>query len=215
MPTESFDPVEVAALQPDAIEQNVSAALAAFAAASSLDELKAARIAHMGDRSPLALANREIAALPPAARAAAGKRVGQARGAVNKAHAAREAELAAERARRGVGRGGGGGPVAPAAREAELAAERDRRVLVEEAVDVTLPTDRAPVGARHPLTTVQELICDVFLTMGWEVAEGPEAEAAWFNFDALNTPAEHPSRELTDTFYVGSADSGVVLRTQT
>src|SRR4051795_10198294 len=188
MPTESFDPVEVAALQPDAIEQNVSAALAAFAAASSLDELKAARIAHMGDRSPLALANREIAALPPAARAAAGKRVGEARGTVANAHAEREAQLAAE---------------------------RDQRVLVEEAVDVTLPTDRARVGARHPLTTVQELICDVFLTMGWEVAEGPEAEAAWFNFDALNTPAEHPSRELTDTFYVGSADSGVVLRTQT
>src|SRR3954447_7538368 len=188
MPTESFDPVEVAALQPDALNADVAAAVAAFDTAATLDQLKAARIAHMGDRSPLALANREIAALPPAARAAAGKRVGQARGAVNKAHAAREAELAAE---------------------------RDRRVLVEEAVDVTLPTDRARIGARHPLTTVQELICDVFLTMGWEIADGPEAEAAWFNFDALNTPAEHPSRELTDTFYVGSAGSGVVLRTQT
>jgi phenylalanyl-tRNA synthetase alpha chain len=102
-----------------------------------------------------------------------------------------------------------------ATRQAELEAERDARVLVDEAVDVTLPTDRARVGARHPLTTVQELMSDVFLTMGWEVAEGPEAESAWFNFDALNTPAEHPSRELTDTFYVGSADSGVVLRTQT
>jgi phenylalanyl-tRNA synthetase alpha chain len=51
--------------------------------------------------------------------------------------------------------------------------------------------------------------------MGWEVAEGPEAESAWFNFDALNTPAQHPSRDLTDTFWVGSPDSGVVLRTQT
>jgi phenylalanyl-tRNA synthetase alpha chain len=188
MPTESFDPVEVAALQPEAIQANVAAALEAFRAAQNLDELKSARIAHMGDRAPLALANREIAALPPAARAAAGKRVGQARGVVATAHAAREQELQAE---------------------------RDRRVLVEEAVDVTLPTDRRRVGARHPLTTVQETICDVFLTMGWEVADGPEAESAWYNFDALNTPSEHPSRELTDTFYVGSADSGVVLRTQT
>lgn len=188
MSTESFDPVEVAALQPDAVQHNVAEALAAFAAATSLDELKAARIAHIGDRSPLALANREIAALPPAARAAAGKRVGEARGILTKAHAEREAELSAE---------------------------RDQRVLVEEAVDVTLPTGRARVGARHPLTTVQELICDVFLTMGWEVADGPEAEATWYNFDALNTPAEHPSRELSDTFYVESFDSGVVLRTQT
>jgi phenylalanyl-tRNA synthetase alpha chain len=188
MSTESFDPVEVAALQPDAIQADVAAALEAIRAASDLDELKAARIAHMGDRSPLALANREIAALPPAARAAAGKRVGAARDVVAEAHAVCEHELAAE---------------------------RDQRVLVEEAVDVTLPTDRSRVGARHPLTTVQELISDVFLTMGWEVADGPEAESSWFNFDALNTPAEHPSRELTDTFYVTSADSGVVLRTQT
>jgi phenylalanyl-tRNA synthetase alpha chain len=188
MPTESFDPVEVATLQPEAIDAEVAAATAAFAAAATLDELKTARLAHIGDRSPLALANREIGALPPAAKAAAGKRVGAARAAVAEAHTAREAELETE---------------------------RDARVLIDEAVDVTLPTDRRLVGARHPLTTVQERICDVFVAMGWEVAEGPEAEGAWFNFDALNTPAEHPSRELTDTFYVESPDSGVVLRTQT
>src|SRR3954447_5974609 len=97
MPTESFDPVEVAALQPEAVDAAVAAALDAFAAASDLDELKAARLAHAGDRSPLALANREIGALPPAARSAAGQRVGTARGAVNKALAARQAELEAER----------------------------------------------------------------------------------------------------------------------
>ncbi|MFN2561183.1 MAG: phenylalanine--tRNA ligase subunit alpha [Jatrophihabitans sp.] len=188
MPTESFDPVEVAALQPEAVDAAVAAALAAFTAAADLDVLKAARLAHVGDRSPLALANREIGALPPAARSAAGQRVGAAKTAVTKALATRQAELEAE---------------------------RDARVLVDEAVDVTLPTDRRRAGARHPLTTVQELISDVFLTMGWEVDEGPEAESAWFNFDALNTPAEHPSRELTDTFYVSAADSGVVLRTQT
>jgi phenylalanyl-tRNA synthetase alpha chain len=188
MPTESFDPVEVAALQPGEISRNVEAAVAAFAAATSLDDLRAAGLVHEGDRSPLALANREIGALPPAARKAAGQRLGPARGRVKQAFVARQRELEAD---------------------------RDERVLVDEAVDVTLPTGRAPVGARHPLTTVQELICDVFLAMGWQVAEGPEAEGAWFNFDALNTPSEHPSRDLTDTFYVGSVDSGVVLRTQT
>jgi phenylalanyl-tRNA synthetase alpha chain len=188
MPTESFDPVEVATLQPEAVEADVAVALDAFRAAGDLDALKSARLAHLGDRSPLALANREIGALPPAARAAAGKRVGEARRAVQQAHDDRLAELEAD---------------------------RDARVLVEEAVDVTLPTDRQRVGARHPLTSVMEMISDVFLTMGWEVADGPEAESTWFNFDALNTPAQHPSRDLTDTFYVGSADSTVVLRTQT
>src|SRR3954463_8986504 len=188
MPSETFDPVEVAALQPAEIDRNVAVALDAIRQATTLDELKAAALAHDGDRSPLALANREIGALPPAARKAAGQRIGPARGRVKQA---------------------------VAARQIELEAERDQRVLVEESVDVTLPTARAPRGARHPLTTVMELISDVFISMGWEGAEGPEAESAWFNFDALNTPAQHPSRDLTDTFWVGSPDSGVVLRTQT
>jgi phenylalanyl-tRNA synthetase alpha chain len=188
MPSESFDPVEVAALQPDEIERNVAAALEAIQRADGLDDLKQVALDTDGDRSPLALANREIGALPPAARKAAGQRLGPARAQVRQALTARQAELEAE---------------------------RDARVLVEEAVDVTLPTDRAPRGARHPLTTVMEVIGDVFVAMGWEVAEGPEAESAWYNFDALNTPAQHPSRDLTDTFWVGSPDSGVVLRTQT
>ena len=188
MPSESFDPVEVAALAPEQIERNVTAALEAIENAKDLDELKAATSAHDGDRSPLALANREIGALPPAARKAAGQRIGPARARVKQA----------------VTR-----------RQQELEEERDQRVLIDEAVDVTLPTDRMPAGARHPLTTIMELISDVFVDMGWEVAEGPEAEGAWYNFDALNTPTQHPSRDLTDTFWVTSQESGIVLRTQT
>jgi phenylalanyl-tRNA synthetase alpha chain len=188
MSSQSFDPVEPHALQPDAIAAEVAAALTAFDAANTLDELKTARLAHLGDKSPLALANREIAALPPAARAAAGQRVGAARAAVKAAHDARLAQLEAE---------------------------RDARVLVEEAVDVTLPTQRRAAGARHPLTTVQERIADVFVAMGYEVAEGPEVEAEWYNFDALNIGPDHPARSTMDTFFVGSEDSGVVLRTQT
>ncbi|MEV6108239.1 phenylalanine--tRNA ligase subunit alpha [Streptomyces sp. NPDC051940] len=191
-PNKSYDPVEVEALKPEAIERMRDEAVAAFAAAADLEQLREAKTAHCGDRSPLALANREIGALPPHAKADAGKRVGQARGAVNKALKERQEELEAE---------------------------RDARVLVEEAVDVSLPYDRIPAGARHPLTTLSERIEDVFVAMGYEVAEGPEVEAEWFNFDALNIGPDHPARTEQDTFFVrgsdGGEDSGLVLRTHT
>ncbi|WP_431041322.1 phenylalanine--tRNA ligase subunit alpha [Streptomyces sp. P1-3] len=199
-PNKSYDPVEVEALKPEEIARVRDEALAAVAAAGDLDALREVKAAHAGDRSPLALANREIGALPPHAKADAGKRVGQARGQVNQAIKVRQEELEAE---------------------------RDARVLVEEAVDVTLPYDRTPAGARHPITTLSERIEDIFVAMGYEVAEGPEVEAEWFNFDALNFPPDHPAREMQDTFFVqgndktgadsGSAagDSGVVLRTHT
>ncbi len=187
-PNSSYDPVEVEALSVESVSTAVAEALAAAAAASTLDELKSARLAHAGDRSTLALANREIAALPPAARADAGRRVGQARGEVNRAFAERQSELEAE---------------------------RDARVLVEEAVDVTLPVDRQARGARHPLNTLQDKIEDLFVAMGWEVAEGPELESEWFNFDALNFDADHPARQMQDTFFVEPAEAGLVLRTHT
>jgi phenylalanyl-tRNA synthetase alpha chain len=197
-PNKSYDPVEVEALKPEQIERMRDEAVAAVAAAPDLEALREVKAAHVGDRSPLALANREIGALPPQAKADAGKRVGQARGAVNKALAARQVELEAE---------------------------RDARVLVEEAVDVTLPYDRHPAGARHPMTTFADRIADVFTALGYRVAEGPEVEAEWFNFDALNFPPDHPAREMQDTFFVqplaggapatGDDASGLVLRTHT
>ncbi|MER7203197.1 phenylalanine--tRNA ligase subunit alpha [Streptomyces sp. CB01635] len=192
-PNKSYDPVEVEALKPEEIERMRDEALAAFAAADSLGALQEAKVAHTGGTSPLSLANREIGALPPQAKAEAGKRVGMARGAVSKALAARQTELEAE---------------------------RDARVLVEEAVDVTLPYDRTPAGARHPLTTLSERIEDVFVAMGYEVAEGPEVEAEWFNFDALNIGPDHPARGMQDTFFVEGpkgreTESNVVLRTHT
>ena len=87
-----------------------------------------------------------------------------------------------------------------------LVAERDARVLAEETVDVTLPYDRQPAGARHPISTVMAQIEDVFVAMGWEVAQGPELEAEWFNFDALNFPKDHPARAMQDSFYVAGPD---------
>jgi phenylalanyl-tRNA synthetase alpha chain len=191
-PNKTYDPVEVAALAPAEVQRVTDEALAAIAAAGTLEELKAARLAHAGERAPIALANAEIGALPPAARAEAGKRVGAARGAIR---------------------------AALAARQDVLEAERDARMLVDEAVDVTLPWDRQPPGARHPVTTIAERLVDVFVGMGYEVAEGPEVEAEWFNFDALNFPPDHPARELQDTLFVagppGVDRSGVVMRTHT
>ncbi len=202
-PNTNYDPVEVTPLSPDEVARMRDEALAAIAAAQTLAELKEARIAHVGDKAPLTLANSEIGALPPQARADAGKRVGAARGEVKKALADRTAALEAD---------------------------RDRRVLLTEAVDVTLPWDRVPPGARHPVTMAADRLTDVFVAMGYEVAEGPEAEAEWYNFDALNFPPDHPAREAQDTLFVAgpkdaaeggrsgdgpSPHSGVILRTHT
>jgi len=187
-PNKSYDPVQVAPLDAEHVAAMVADAQAAFAAATNAAELKAARLAHAAERSPIALANREIGALPPQARKDAGARVGQARGAINAALKQREAELS----------------------EAELA-----RILVEERVDVTLPVALSPVGASHPITALMNLMEDVFIGMGWEVAEGPELEAEWLNFDALNFIPDHPARTMQDTLFVGAEDSGLLLRTHT
>jgi phenylalanyl-tRNA synthetase alpha chain len=165
-------------------------ALAAIEGASTLDELKAARIAHEGDRSALASASAEIGTLPGPERAEAGRRVGAARSQLRDA---------------------------VAKRQIQLEADRDRQVLVDEAVDVTLPGPGQP-GARHPITMTIDRLSDVFVAMGYEVAEGPEVEAEWYNFDALNVPPDHPAREMQDTLFIKGVDnarSGMVLRTQT
>jgi len=182
-----------APLAPEDLARALDEALAAVAAARTLDELKAARLAHDGDRSPLALASAGIGALPPQARAETGRRVGAARAQVREAIKQRQAQLEAE---------------------------RDRQVLITEAVDVTLPGGRVPPGARHPVTMLADRLSDVFVAMGYEVAEGPEVEAEWYNFDALNMLPDHPARDAQDTIFIESpagpdVSSGMVLRTQT
>ncbi|MDR1151301.1 MAG: phenylalanine--tRNA ligase subunit alpha [Bifidobacteriaceae bacterium] len=159
-----------------------------MAAASSLDQLAGVRRETTGDNSAIALANRSIKSLPPGDRAQAGKNLGAVKQRVFSAMTARQEEL--ERV----------------AAEARLAAET---------VDVTLPTDRQPIGARQPLELMQESIADVFTAMGWTIAEGPELEAEWFNFDALNFGPDHPARQMQDTFFVDPPGSGLVLRTHT
>ena len=193
---DSYDPKQVAALAPETLQAAVEQARKEFEAATDLAALAAVKPAHLGDKAPLMIARREIGALPPNAKADAGKRVNEVQKQVREAFEVRRVELEAD---------------------------RDQRVLREEAVDVTLPWDRVPRGARHPLTTLSERIADVFIAMGWEVAEGPEVETEWFNFDALNIWADHPARTMQDTFFVEGdkpagpdpQESGVVLRTHT
>ena len=163
-------------------------ALAAIAAATSTAELKAARAAHTGEASALARLNAQLRNVPNDQKAALGKLVGQARGRVGQALAAREEALA----------------------EAEAAAQ-----LEAERIDITAVAPRARVGARHPVSLLQEEIADLFVGMGWEIAEGPELEHEWFNFDALNVDVDHPARQMQDTFFVDPVERHLVLRTHT
>jgi phenylalanyl-tRNA synthetase alpha chain len=171
-----------------AVTEAADAAIAAIESAATVTELRAARAAHVGEASPLAQFNASLKTIAPEERAAAGKLVGQARARVAESLTAREGELAA--------------------------AEESAR-LASESVDVTALPSRFRAGARHPLSLLMEQMSDVFVAMGWEVAEGPELENEWFNFDALNFDEDHPARAMQDTFFIDPGDSHLVLRTHT
>ena len=103
-------------------------------------------------------------------------------------------------------------------------AEEEARELAAETVDMTLPVNRKPLGARHPLPKLMEDVEDFFISMGWQISDGPEVETEWYDFDALNFGPDHPARQMQDTFYVkgnqakdaaGFVGSNMVLRTQT
>ncbi len=171
-----------------AVAAAVDAALAAIAAATDSQTLKNVRAEHAGEASVLANLNAGIRNLSADRKPAAGKLLGAARGRVGAALQAREVELTA-------------------AEESEQ--------LRAEAIDVTAVPLRQVPGARHPLSLLMERIGDIFIGMGWEIAEGPELENEWFNFDALNLDEDHPARAMADTFFVDPVDSHLVLRTQT
>ncbi|MDQ1606052.1 MAG: phenylalanyl-tRNA synthetase alpha chain, partial [Microbacteriaceae bacterium] len=172
----------------ESVERAVAEALLAIAEAADLASLKSAKSAHAGEASTLAKLNATLRDVDPSERAAAGKLVGQARARVTQEFAVREGELdAAEEAAR----------------------------LAAEAVDVTAVATRWRPGARHPLSLLMEQISDIFIGMGWEVAEGPELENEWFNFDALNFDEDHPARAMQDTFFIDPVESHLLLRTHT
>ena len=97
-------------------------------------------------------------------------------------------------------------------KQEKLQAAALQKQLAAEALDVTIPGNEQVVGKRHPLHTVQDEIKEIFLGMGFEVIDGPEVELDYYNFEALNLPADHPARDTQDTFYISDK---VLLRTQT
>ena len=171
-----------------AVDAAVAHALDIINQAADLAALKAGRGAAIGDGSPIAALNAQMGKIAPEFKAEAGKLVGQARASLSAAYAAREAEL-------------------------HLVEEAAK--LAAETVDVTAAPQLRPLGARHPLSLLQDTIADIFVGMGWEIAEGPEVENEWFNFDALNFDADHPARAMQDTFFVDPVASHLVLRTHT
>src|SRR5262249_17808125 len=149
--------------------------------------LEAARVRHLGRRSPLAATLAGIGSLPPEERGRVGRAANEAKRAIEAALGARAAEVEAE----------------------ELGAQ-----LAEERVDVTLPGDPHPLGALNPLTQVRREIEEIFLGMGYGIADGPEVGDTWHNFVALDQPLSHPAAGLGDTFFVAGRDDRV-LRTET
>jgi phenylalanyl-tRNA synthetase alpha chain len=161
-----------------------------IAAVSSLAELSAVEAETIGPASAVAEARRSLRDVPQAERPAMGRLVNEVAASLAEAVGTRRAVLGESE------------------RQATLAAER---------IDITLP-GRAPArGTPHLVMEVAEEITDIFVSLGYTVADGPEIETAFYNFDALNTPVWHPSRLESDTLYVDHGDDpeGVLLRTQT
>ena len=189
-PNKSFDPVEVsAAVRPRPSTRRVPTRSRRSPPPPTSTPSRRSGSPTPATARPLALANREIGALPAAGqgRGRQARRAGPRRG---QAGARRRAGRARGRARRARARRGG----------------RRRHAAVPTAV-------RSAPGTRSPRSWSAS--SDVFVAMGYEIAEGPEVEAEWFNFDALNIAPDHPARTMQDTFFVGSPESGVVLRTHT
>jgi len=176
------------------LDRLVEEARAAVEAAASTEAIRAVAASVTGKKSPLAQAGRALGSLEPEARKELGRRLHEARTAVEALVEARRAEIAA----------------------AELARE-----LTESRIDLTefIPGSvAAPAGRGHLnlVSQTQTALEDVFVGMGFEVAEGPEIETDWYNFGALNIPPAHPARSMWDTFYLDlGAPESTLLRTHT
>ena len=170
------------------IETAKGEALSAIKNCASMEDLKQIKINYVGDKSPIAKLNQSLGQIPADKRAEIGKAIGVAKSSISIAYETKLNEL--ERA-------------------------RDLSVLRDEKVDITLPSARIPRGGLHPLTILTNEIADLFIGLGYSVAEGPELESEWLNFDALNIPADHPARTMQDTFFIEPLDARLVLRTHT
>jgi phenylalanyl-tRNA synthetase alpha chain len=170
------------------LEEQRSRGLAMISEASGADPLRDAEFAVLGRKSPYAEVQRSLASLPPEDRKTVGKLANEVRSAL-------EREL--ER------------------RREELSRADEERLLASDAVDVTLPGRRPRAGSLHPLTIVEQRIVDIFTRMGYRVAEGPEVETDWYNFQALNIPPDHPARTMKDSLFLDvEGRTDVLLRTE-
>jgi phenylalanyl-tRNA synthetase alpha chain len=163
------------------------AALAEIAVVEGADALETVRLKYLGRNGSLNAVLRELGKLPAEERPVIGALANEVKGAVTDALGARATALESARL---------------------------ERALVEERVDVTLPGRARPRGHVHPLRAMEDEIVDVFVSMGFQVVEGPEIEDDFHNFGALNIPPDHPARDMQDTLYVAGAGD-LLLRTHT
>ena len=171
------------------LEEARAQGVARIQGAATLEELRAAEVAALGRRAPLSRVQRSLGALDEGARRRVGQLTNEVRDALREALARRELAL-----RR----------------------EADQAVAEEDRIDVSLPGRRPPLGGLHPITLAERRIVDVFTSLGYRVAEGPELETDWYNFEALNFPPDHPARDMQDTLYPDvPGRSDLVLRTHT
>ncbi|MBV9040611.1 MAG: phenylalanine--tRNA ligase subunit alpha [Acidimicrobiia bacterium] len=173
----------------DELEQVTSTGVERVRAAATLEELRSVEQELLGKKSPLAAFNQRLGALPTEERKEAGRRVNEARTVVQNAIAERRRSLAAD--------------------------ERRQRLQAER-LDLTEVIPAPGRGHLHLTTQTRDELEDVFIGMGYQVAEGPEAEDDWHNFEALNMPPAHPARSMWDTFYLDLGEpETVLLRTHT
>lgn len=168
--------------QLEAWQREVETTLPSLDDPQSIDRL---RVKYLGRQGLLTLALREIGKLPADERPVVGKLANEVKNAIEQSIAARLADVQAQRL---------------------------RREILSQAIDVTLPGRVPGRGYKHPITQVLEDVEEIFHGLGFQVAEGPEVELDYYNFEALNIPRDHPARDMQDTFYVSD---DVVLRTHT
>ena len=157
------------------LEEILQEAVEAIAAAPDSRALYEAKMRFLGRMGRVAALYKKLKELPPEERPAFGQQINDLRRIIEERAAELDAKL----------------------RENEMGAR-----LATERVDVTMPGRRARQGALHPVTRVRNQLIDIFAGMGFEIFEGPEIENDYYNFTALNTPADHPARDMQDTFYV-------------
>jgi len=167
----------------DALRQARDEALARIGRASTLEELEQARVACLGRSGALKCLMQRLAGLPPEERRAAGQLANEAKAAIEDALAARRGVLGSARTQ-----------------------------AARPALDITVPGRCRAIGHEHPLRQAEAELREVFARLGFEAVEGPEVELEYYNFEALNIPAEHPSHDSFDTFYV---EGDMLLRSHT